>query len=222
MMYIKINIAIFICIISFDLHTVAQAQTVVPELSGIRNFQVSNRGIGITNSNGKFFVHLDAKPGDGIAWINNTNFTSGQLEFDVKGKDVMQQSFVGIAFHGINDSTFEVIYFRPFNFQSNDTARKKHSVQYVSMPEYDWSLLRQTHPGVYENNLTKKIAPENWFHVKITVSNNSIKVYVDGDDVPSLVVKPITNNIKGKVGFWAGNNSDGDFSGLIIKNKDHD
>ncbi len=62
-------------------------------------------------------IHLNEAPGAGIAWIKNKQFASGTIEFDVKGKNVLQQSFVGIAFHGVNDSTYDAIYFRPFNFQ---------------------------------------------------------------------------------------------------------
>jgi hypothetical protein len=170
----------------------------------------------VINNGGKTVVHLDARPEDGVAWIKNSSFTKGVVEFDVKGKDVMQQSFVGFAFHGINDSTFDAIYFRPFNFQSGDTLRKKHCVQYISLPKYDWSLLRETHPGVYENSLTKNILPENWFHVKIIIKKENISVFVNEDMQPSLVVKPISAIMKGEIGFWTGNNSDGDFSNLTI------
>ncbi len=58
-------------------------------------------------------------PDAGIAWINDIRFSDGIIEFDVKGKNVLQQSFVGFAFHGSNDSTYDAVYFRPFNFKSN-------------------------------------------------------------------------------------------------------
>ena len=170
------------------------------------------------NEQGKNAVHLDAKPGDGVAWINNITFEKGIIEFDVKGKNVLQQSFVGIAFHGLNDSTFDAIYFRPFNFQSRDVSRKNHSVQYVSLPQFDWSALREKYPGKYENSLLKALNPEGWFHAKVVVDATNIAVYVNDDKDPSLVVKPISNRTTGKIGFWVGNNSDGDFSNLTIRN----
>lgn len=219
-MNIKINITIIAFIACSALRSAAQTQTIQPDFSGTQNFQAINRKVTVINNNGKNVVHLDGKPGDGVAWLKNISFAKGTIEFDVKGKDVMQQSFVGIAFHGVNDSTFEAVYFRPFNFQANDATAKKHAVQYISMPKYDWFALRQTHPGVYENALTKTIEPENWFHAKIIADDNSIKVYVNGDNEPSLVVKRIVNITKGKIGFWVGNNSDGDFSNLIIKNNE--
>ncbi len=198
---------------------VVHAQSVQPDLTEKKNFTVLNRDITITKNDGKAAIHLNTGENDGVAWINNINFTAGVLEFDVKGRNMMQQSFVGIAFHGTNDSTFDIVYFRPFNFTSDDSTRRNHSVQYVSLPKYDWSYLRETFPGKYENKLTKTIEPEQWFHVKIIVSRKQIEVFVNNDDKPSLIVKPLNNNATGKIGFWVGNNSEGDFANLSIIKK---
>lgn len=222
----KANIIISVCLICFCLNAVAQTQVAVqkqviaPNFTGSENFTAFNRKIDVSKDNhGKAVVHLDSKPGDGVAWINNVTFKTGVIEFDVKGKNVLQQSFVGIAFHGADDSTFDGIYFRPFNFQSTDTLHKSHSVQYISMPKYDWSILREKYPGKYEHALLNSTDPEKWFHAKIVVDADRITVYVGNDRQPSLVVKPIGKRTTGNVGFWVGNNSDGDFSNLVIRNR---
>ncbi|HXL58555.1 MAG TPA: hypothetical protein VN958_19970, partial [Chitinophagaceae bacterium] len=176
-----------------------------------------NREISVSaTDHEKVIVHLNSRPNDGVEWINNVTFEKGVIEFDAKGKNILQQSFVGIAFHGLNDSTFDAVYFRPFNFQSPDPARKSHSVQYISLPQYDWSVLRQKYPGKYENALLNAIDPESWFHAKVVVGAGNITVYVNDDKTPSLIVKPLTDRRTGKIGFWVGNNSDGDFSSLEI------
>ena len=144
-------------------------------------------------------------------------FEKGTIEFDAKGKNVLQQSFVGIAFHGVNDTTYDAVYFRPFNFQSQDTLRKSHSVQYISSPQYDWSVLRDKYPGKYENGLTDNINADSWFHAKIVVDADNIKVFVNNNTKPSLIVKPLNNYTTGKIGFWVGNNSDGDFANFEIR-----
>ena len=203
----------------FQLNVIAQSHAIHTDLSKISYFQVINRNISILNEQGKVIVHLDAREGAGVAWLNNTTFDKGVIEFDEKGENVFQQSFVGIAFHGLDDSTYDCIYFRPFNFQSADTTRKNHSAQYISMPHYDWYVLRKNCPGKYENALAKNIEPDEWFHVKISVTNKTIDIYVNGDNKASLVVKPISRNTSGKIGFWVGNNSNGNFSNLIIKTK---
>src|SRR5450755_2302136 len=75
------------------------------KLAASKKITVFNRNMtlltDVQHSNG---LHLDEKPGIGLAWLDGVYFSSGTIEFDVRGKDIMQQSFVGIAFHGINDS----------------------------------------------------------------------------------------------------------------------
>ncbi len=197
--------------------SITQAQGIQADLSATKNFTVVNRRISVTKNEKKIMVHLDAQSGSGIAWLNNTNFITGTIEFNVKGKDVMQQSFVGIAFHGTSDAAYDCIYFRPFNFNSTDTARKSHSVQYISMPQYDWQYLREKFPNKYENALTNSINADSWFHAKVVVTANEIKVFVNNSTTPSLTVQPLNNYTTGKVGFWVGNGSDGDFSNLTIQ-----
>ncbi len=194
-------------------NTFAQKQQIKFNLSDSNRVQVVNRNLTLSaNKEGKTVIHLDSKPNPGVSWINTTAFATGIIEFDVKGKNILQQSFVGIAFHGHNDSTYEAIYFRPFNFLSPDTVRSSHSVQ------YDWFYLREKHPGKYEDGLINKIDSESWLHVKIVVASENIAAYVNGDLPPSLVVKPLSSFTTGKIGFWAGNNSEGDFSNLSIQN----
>src|SRR5690606_4844603 len=90
-------------------------------------------------------IHLNANNEDGLLWLNDTNFKNGAVELDIKGKDVRGQSFVGVAFHGIDNKNYDAIYFRPFNFESPE--RKSYSVQYINMPENPWSALRNKYPG---------------------------------------------------------------------------
>lgn len=203
------------CIVVFECCTnTLHAQTI--DISAEKNFEIINRHITIRDSANKKIVHLDAKDGIGIAWINKLNFATGTIEFDVKGKDVLQQSFVGIAFHGVNDSSYDAIYFRPFNFNSTNTLRKKHCVQYISMPQYDWQSLRQNFPLKYEHPITQTIESNSWFHAKIVVKTNAITVFVNNDANASLTVEPLNKYTSGKIGFWVGTTSDGDFSNLTI------
>jgi len=81
-----------------------------------------------------------------IVWLKGFSFSTGIVEVDLRGKNVFQQSFLGIAFHGVDTTAYDAIYFRPFNFQSPDTLRKKHTVQYISQPDYPWEKLRAEYP----------------------------------------------------------------------------
>ncbi|HVW95170.1 MAG TPA: hypothetical protein VHA56_04335 [Mucilaginibacter sp.] len=180
------------------------------------DFKLVNRNLMITRQNGSYIIHLDRANNDGIAWVKGQKFVNGIIEFDVKGKNVIQESFVGVAFHGVNDTTFESIYFRPFNFKADDPGRRAHSVQYMSLPKYDWSQLRQQFPGKYEQPLHTPPDPDAWFHAKIVVKGKMISVYVNGETSASLQVIQILP-IKGTmIGFWVGNGSDGDFKDLKI------
>ncbi|MEX6687272.1 hypothetical protein QTN47_07185 [Danxiaibacter flavus] len=197
-----------------------QAQTIsalvdLPGLLQNKEIEVFNRNISPLKDNPQG-IHLDAKSGDGVAWIKNSTFKEGTITFDVRGKDVMQQSFVGMAFHGKNDSTFDVIYFRPFNFQSPDPARKSHAVQYVSLPDWDWEKLRTQFPGKHENAINPAPSPNEWIHCSIKIKDEMVYVYVNNITEPVLTVKKISPTIQGKIGFWVGNNSDGDFANLSV------
>lgn len=174
-----------------------------------RHFTVNATGV----------AHMDEAPGDGIAWVKAQAFTEGTIEVDVKGKDVFQQSFVGIAFHGVDDSSFEAIYFRPFNFHSPDPARVFHAVQYVAPPVYDWSKLRQEHPNQYEKPVSPAPDPNDWFHVKIEVSAHLVRVFVNGAGKASLEVVPIVQRPGRKIGYWVGNGSGGEWKNLHITSK---
>jgi len=182
------------------------------------DLRVVNRKLYLKGGNGSpLVVHLDSAPGDGIAWIGGRSFTNGIIEFDERGKDVLQQSFVGIAFHGVNDSTFEVVYFRPFNFRSTDPARKLHAVQYTAPPLFEWPRLRSEHPNQYEKPVIPEPDPNEWFHVRIEVSENKVSTFVNGNSVPALEITPLVHSNGKMIGYWVGNGSDGDWKNLQIQ-----
>lgn len=164
-------------------------------------------------------VRLNESEGVGIAWIINEEFTTGTIEFDIKGADKFQASFLGLAFHGIDDITYEAVYFRPFNFRATDTSRKSHAVQYISNPNYDWPLLRQRFPGRYENGMSTDIDPNGWFHVKLIVLAESVCVYVNSNRVPILKANSL-GEVRGKmIGYWVGNGSGGEWKNIKIKKR---
>jgi len=50
-------------------------------------------------------------------------FSEG-MRVDVKGKNIPQQSFVGLLFIFQDAKKYEFVYFRPFNFMNADTLRR--------------------------------------------------------------------------------------------------
>jgi len=153
----------------------------------------------------------------GIAWINGISFSTGSIDVDIRGRDVYQQNFLGIAFHGNDTTTYDAIYFRPFNFQTPDTLRRKHMVQYISQPDYPWERLRKEHPLVYENTITPAPVPSNWLHAHIVVTRSDIIVYVNHSTIPSLKVKKLNDRNSGGIALWDVYYA-GDFANLVITN----
>lgn len=199
----------------------AIAQNVRVDLSKLmldHSIRAVNRDVSIVENGSKgSYVHLNEKAGAGIAWLDGVRFTNGTLEFHVKGRNVLQKSFVGIAFHGSNDSTYDAVYFRPFNFKSPEEERRNHSVQYISLPGFDWPKLRSGFPNQYEQPVSPAPDPESWVHCRLVIENHEVSVYVNQNPQPSLVVKQLGNQNGDKIGFWVGNQSDGDFANINIK-----
>ena len=161
-------------------------------------------------------VHLSQKEGNGIAWIEGSDFAMGTIELDVRGRDVLQQSFLGVAFHRKDDNTYEAVYLRPFNFRADDPARHQHAVQYISVPDYDWPRLRKEFPEEFENPVDPAVGPTDWVPLRVVVKDRAIQIYVGQVTSPTLEVRKLGSLDRGLVGLWVGNNSDGDFANLRI------
>ncbi|MBL0745656.1 family 16 glycoside hydrolase [Chryseolinea lacunae] len=151
----------------------------------------------------------------GIAWLTGVEFSTGTIELDLRGQDVFQRSFLGIAFHGVDSATFDVVYFRPFNFQADDPVRKIHAVQYMTLPDYPWDRLRNERNGIYEKAVNPAPKADEWFHARIEILQDDIKVYVNRATTPSLVVKKLNTRKTGKIGLW-NEGLPGGFANLVI------
>jgi hypothetical protein len=156
-------------------------------------------------------------PGAGGAWLRLKPETNAEIEVELKGRDVLQRSFLGITFHGQNDSTYEAVYFRPFNFRAADPDRARHAVQYISLPDNDWPKLREQYPLKYEQPVNVSLNPDDWFKVRLVFADGNVTVYVNGEDKPCLRVKSLSSHKSGKIGLWTGNNSPGEFRNLTIR-----
>lgn len=180
---------------------------------------VVNREVKVGKEKGieyiEFLLHTD----EGLAWIDGIDFKTGIIELDLKGQDVYQHSFLGIAFHGRNDSTFEAIYFRPFQFRTPDTIRQKRAVQYINLPVNTWAKLRETQPGKFENSVVPAPDPNGWFHAKFIITETEARVYVNKRTDPCLTV-PLLGDKSGKIGLYTADRSGGSFANLRVI-KDH-
>ena len=161
-------------------------------------------------------VKMNAIAGDGLGMIDGVFFTKGVIDLELKGENNPGRSFVGLAFNVQNDSTFEAIYFRPFNFVAEEPIRKAHMVQYIHHPNYTWNVLRETRTGEFENEIKDPPDPDDWFSVRIIVEDKQVSVYVNGEAEPSLEVERLVAHKSDRIGLWTGFNSAGWFRTLEI------
>ena len=179
-----------------------------------------NREVSISPDKTHSAVKVHEKEGEGVVWLKEVKFSTGTIDLDFKGKDVLQKSFIGIAFHGADDKTFDGIYFRPFNFKTPDPVRHIHAVQYISHPDFHWKKLRDEKNGLYEKAVTPEPDPNNWFHARIEVGEKEVKVFVNNSAKPTLVVNKLNNRKFGTIGLWTGEGSGGEFANLTIVSND--
>ena len=189
----------------------ARAQGTAPSIT-----RTVNRTHSVAQENDRAVVKLDAKQGDGFAVVTGPAFAEGTIELEARGEDVQGQSFVGVAWNVQNDSTYEAVYLRPFNFRTPDTARAKRSLQYVSQPAYPWQKLRAETPGKYEQPVRPIPDPVAWVSLRLVVTPTQVSVYANGGAEPDLVVQRLGEVKAGPVALWVGNGSRGDFSNLKV------
>ena len=159
--------------------------------------------------------------GGGISILQGASFHNGTIEVDVAGKPRAgagpdARGFVGVAFRVSDDpSKYECFYIRPTNGRADDQLRRNHSTQYISMPEYPWSRLRQEAPGQYESYVD--LVSGEWTRIRIEVNGIKARLYVNRSSQPVLVVNELKHSdSQGSVALWIGLGTEGYFANLRI------
>jgi hypothetical protein len=196
----------------------AQKTTVLDVQKELKSnkIEVFNREMTPVNEPGHAGLRLSKDEGEGVAWIKDLDFSNGIIEFDVRGEDVKQHSFVGIAFHGKDNATFDAIYFRPFQFKAEDPELRSHSLQYISLPDFPWRTLREKFPHKFESAIDPSPDPNSWVRMKVIVEGATVSIYINGNKEPSLVVDKVTSLHSGRIGFYVADTSGGDFANLSV------
>jgi hypothetical protein len=161
-------------------------------------------------------IRLSAAGGNGVAWVTGTDFRAGTIEVDIRGREALNQDYVGVAFHRKDDDTYEAVYLRPFNFRAPDPIHKQHAVQYISLPEFDWPRLRKDFPEEFENPVDPAIEPTGWVKLRVVVEGAKVQIYVGPAYGSTLEVRKLGHLDGGQVGLWVGNESGGDFANLVV------
>ena len=165
----------------------------------------------------------DAADEAALAFVNGTQFRDGTIEVDLATKlvrppGVRRPGFTGIAFRARDDGTrYELFYLRPGNATEDDQAKRNHSVQYTSEPDFGWEKLRRNWPFIYESYAD--LQTDEWTKVKIEVHGRQAKLYVNGSEKPSLIVDGLKGeNLEGAIALWGYTGQETYFSNLRISN----
>lgn len=201
----------------------AQGRLGAPDLSTVADakfWQVTHADAKSMDVDGKRAVWLVAE-GDsangivGLALPRGFSFSTGTIEIDLKGRNLRQRSFLGVAFNVVDEKTFEAVYFRPFNFQAANPIRNR-SVQYIAWPTNTWEYLRRSAPGQFENAVSPVPDPDSWFHARVEVTDSQVKVFVNHAKEPSLVTRRLsTGGVERAVGLFV-DSGDGHYANLAV------
>ncbi len=184
-------------------------------------WQVAGRTTAVVDTNGKRALRMvEVAPLMGLVWLKGYDFGNGVIEADILGQSQPpQSSFVGVAFRVVDAQTYDVVYFRPFNFRVSDSTRHSHAVEYVSQPSWPWQRLRSEHPGQYEAAVVPEPDGDQWFHVRVVIERPKVSVFVNDARTPALVVNELSDRARGSIGLWVGDGSAGHFANLRVTRK---
>ncbi len=175
-----------------------------------------NRDLKIASQDGVDYIQVSENKQEGIVWLPLKDFESGTIEIEMRGKDVLQRSFIGVVFHGLNDSTYDAVYCRPFNFFTKDAVRRIHAIQYISHPDFTWKKLRDERNAIFEKEIINPPDPNDWFTMKLVIDKTTVKAFINHSEKPSLIVEKLNNRSTGQMGLFTGDGGGGDFKTIKI------
>lgn len=160
---------------------------------------------------------------DQLAVIHGAQFSNGTLEAEIAGVPAPgaeggARGFVGIAFRLHDDlRTYDAFYLRPTNGRAEDQERRNRSTQYISHPAWPWPRLRAEAPGKYE--AYADLVPGEWTKIRIEVQGESARLYLHGQQQPTLIVNDVKSGVDGKggVALWIGPGAIGYFRNLTVR-----
>ena len=199
------GVAIVVAIACVESALLRGAEAIIPDLKN------AARGIGWKGA-GQLTARWDtdvkgkeALFTPGVIWLNDVNFTDGTIECDILGQSAPRGSnFPGLVFRGVDEITFDCVYFRPFNFRAENPENASHSVQYTSLPQWLWPKLRAEKTGQYEKPIMPGPDGAAWFHAKIVLTGKKVSVFVNGAEKPSLEIEALNERIGGRIGISGG------------------
>ena len=157
-----------------------------------------------------------------FARIKDVEFLNGTIEIEVAGRPLPDaipeaRGFIGVAFRILPDlSKFECMYLRPTNGRAEQQLRRNRATQYFSYPDWKFDRLRTEVPGHYEAYVD--LVTGAWTKMRIHVQGDKAKLFVHGQEQPTLIVNDLKHGIdlKGEIGLYIDNGTEGFFRNLNI------
>ena len=158
-----------------------------------------------------------------LAVIDGLEFSNGIIEAEIAGAPAPNapegaRGFVGIAFRVKSDmQTYDAFYLRPTNGRAEDQERRNHAAQYISHPDWPWFRLRKEFPSRYESYVD--LMPGVWTKIKIEVRGERGRLYVHGQEQPTLVVNDLktASQATGAIALWIDLSSVAHFRNLTVQ-----
>ena len=158
-----------------------------------------------------------------LALVQELEFSNGTIEVELAGAPEpaageSARGFVGIAFRLQEDlQTYDAFYLRPTNGRAEDQERRNHSVQYISHPEWPWFRFRKETPSKYESYVD--LVPGQWTKIRIEVDGERARLYVHGNEQPTLIVNDVKSgaDASGGVALWLEPGTVAHFRNLTVK-----
>jgi len=143
-------------------------------------------------------------------WLG-INFSSGVIEFDARGLGGDGSNGIGVAFHAQNDSIYDAIQIRP---SKRLLPQFGTDVAYEAQPFFTWKKLRADRKTSFTKPMLPSTDADGWFHVKVSIQQKQVKVFVNDKTDPVIEVVKLNNFDTGLVGLFT---SDGfDVANVVI------
>ncbi|HOF19743.1 MAG TPA: hypothetical protein PLO24_00675 [Bacteroidales bacterium] len=191
--------------VTFDLHDMCRKNQIT----------TYNRQTDCFTENGTKIIRLSGNNGYGIAWIRGMEFADGIIEVDIRAGSEIQHFAAGLAFHGLGSDTLDAVYLRR-SVSPEDKKTGSHRLFYTSLPAPASEESNNHFLILYKKAFSPRPDAKGWIHLRISVQGDQISAFAGRNDDPFLVVERQGRRTGGRIGFWTGDMSGGDFANLRI------
>jgi hypothetical protein len=187
------------------LHNVTAAPAVLGGKAGLRvtlSDETLRRFKGMTDDQ---VNDVQARIGQ-YAVVEGLEFSDGTITAELAGAPApdagtASRGFVGIGFR-LRDGAYDLFSLRLTNGRAEDQERRNHTTQYASHPDWPWFRLRKETPSRYESYVD--LLPDVWTTIRIDVRGDRARLYVHGQEQPTLIVNDLKSGGErtGQVALW--------------------